>query len=376
MKIDHDKGNTHSSELEGSTHYSDQYGREHEGSTDYSDQHWSQKMLNPFNRVKVCRKTLTGRCLRRQKPPSTPPDGLTPSTAFKIYAFHRTDVPASAGILWYEYVEKDRYFVTAIASGPTDLHDTEIGIYRSDGTLLITNDDNRTNLLTYNSKVQKIVEPGTYYIAVGMQGAVYGATNFAATSPARDNQTDLVVQRNGPGGWPNGLPGLMNTGQYLADGSPDRSFYLTYNDGFAGSGVYLPRLTPANTVVQWSPNDEESGWIGIQSAVGSSGTYIVAQYFDLTDYDHTTVRIEVDLQVATLGGLYVNPANDSSPAGAVFISLQWSYPDSLQNWSTYVLTSANGFVAGRNSIVVKFRGSDPGEQVGIRMRFRGTGTLL
>lgn len=322
-----------------------------------------------FNREKVCRKTRTGRCLRRTKPPIQPLDGMSPSTAFKLFAYSKINVPASSGVVWYEYVHKDQFFVTLTAGGPTDDHNTAMGLYRPDGSLVISEVYDPTNYVTLHSSIEKLLVPGTYYIAVGMNGATFGVSNFDVTSPGGDGTTELTVKITGPDGWPNGLPGLYNTGQYLGDGSEDRNYILTYNDGAAGHS-YIPRLIPD---VEASPNDNESGWIGIANPVSSSAVFIIEQLFDLSDYDHTTVQIEVDFQVLyTLMGFYVNPVSTSVPDGSVY-SLN-DFPSSRANWNTYVVDS--GLIAGLNRFMFKFSGSDPGLTAAIRIRMRATGTLL
>lgn len=300
----------------------------------------------------------------RRSIPVTPRDGLTPSTAFKVTAPSSVQVPSSPGILWYEYVHIHRHFLTVTTWGPSKTHDTEVALYKPDGTLLFQNDE--MSFGESRSRIEKLLPAGTYYIAVGYSDSTFGP-NFGASSPARNDQTVLFLKMTRPDSWLNGLPGLVNTGMST---DFDNNYVLTYNDGYTGIGVNLQRIEPD---VNWSPNDTESGWIGIESPANSSGTFTAELMVDLSSYVLETLRIEIDIQVAfSIMGFYVNPANSYAPSGQIY-QLN-DFPWTQTNWSSFTVTNSQ-LVAGINRFEIKFRGSDPGQKTGFRVRMKGFGTL-
>ena len=73
--------------------------------------------------------------------------------------------------------------------------DTEIGLYDSEGVLLITNDD--TPELSFQSMVQLELVKGTYYIAIHQYNTEFGGNNFEVTSTVEATESFKVNVRSG-----------------------------------------------------------------------------------------------------------------------------------------------------------------------------------
>jgi hypothetical protein len=147
-------------------------------------------------------------------------------------------------------------------SSPTILNDTMLGLYRADGTLVVSDDDDGTdgmsqisigldnparpapgNGLAYNGRDGATLPAGTYYVALCAYSSTFGA-NFGVTSTSTYTGTLVLNIRVGtvtPGSPPASFTEL---GQ-LADGAPITAVGNVTPGGIAWFHVTLPSVDAA-----------------------------------------------------------------------------------------------------------------------------------
>jgi hypothetical protein len=195
-------------------------------------------------------------------------------------------VPISKEVVWYSvFLETDGFLRVNPFASPSTL-DTEIGLYRSDGTLLNSNDDAGGSFL---SNVSMGVGAGLYFIAVGFYDTVFGLEDFEVTPSPFCGQCEgirLTVS------YTTDVVTLFGTGKGLDIGDSDPHYQWKLSAE--------PTTIPGPAVVAWEPwwslNDEESSWIGF-STNAAPGDYGVSTTFDLTRYEITTVVLTLAVQV-------------------------------------------------------------------------------
>lgn len=103
-------------------------------------------------------------------------------------------VPEGLDVVWYSITapSSSSLQVDTLAS-PSDL-DTEIGVYREDGTLIVTNDDTNGGGYLSSLVIPGLIGGRTYFIAVGLYNTNFGLTNFDVTVDAdNDAQTGRML---------------------------------------------------------------------------------------------------------------------------------------------------------------------------------------
>jgi hypothetical protein len=126
---------------------------------------------------------------------NTPP---TPPASTLVGNNSTTDFPVLGGeIRWarIDYAGGDVQIDTN-ASLPATL-DTEIALYSSNGTLLATSDDDGNDLLSLIAIANGELQPGTYYIAMGLFDTVFDE-GFVATTDSLDTATITLTVTTTP----------------------------------------------------------------------------------------------------------------------------------------------------------------------------------
>jgi hypothetical protein len=95
------------------------------------------------------------------------------------------NLTTASTIRWARFVYTSGASVTLDTLGTTQIEDTEIGVYRADGTFIASNDDingslNRLSSLTLTPAQLTVGQ--TYYVAVGQYNVTFGADSFAVSS--------------------------------------------------------------------------------------------------------------------------------------------------------------------------------------------------
>lgn len=138
-------------------------------------------MMDSLQKPQKCRyDERTRRCRRRKKnlPGSSPLLSIPlniPSSGI--------EVPISRGVVWYSVVLTSPGTLQADTLQSALFLDTKIAIYNSDGLLLNVNDDVGGDLYSGRAYLSDVssegLDAGTYYIAVGFTGMIFGPTNFS-----------------------------------------------------------------------------------------------------------------------------------------------------------------------------------------------------
>lgn len=286
----------------------------------------------------------TQRCRMRKKNKLYP--GENDKVAMEIANYLPITIPRTVNAaVWYFVDLLHPGFITADTLLSDRNLNTKIVIYDLGLGLVAVNDDGDTGR-SYLSKVTTVgLPPGKYYVLVGLTGewTFLQDLKIKSDNPSSLNGIKLnVVVDDNPRSI---IPTLLSSGI----GSYD---YVITHSNFL---PYVQATSLVNLNQNWQPNDQYSGWIGLDGPLSFDGNIIsVKTSFDLTDFLPETVRIVLDIAVDNvMTNLLVNGVGLNFTTSSVDVG----------QWNSFQITS--GFQSGTNELQFLFR--QLGEP-GIRIR--------